>query len=70
MRDLGRMLIGFGLAIVTIGVVLTFADAIPWLGRLPGDIYIRRENLKVYIPLTTSLVVSVLLTLLFYLFRR
>jgi len=51
-------------------VVLMLAGRVPWLGRLPGDISIQRGNWSFYFPIVTSLVVSVLLTLLFWLFGR
>ena len=69
MNPLGRALIVVGLLIAGAGVLLTFADKIPWLGRLPGDIYVKRDNFSFYFPLTTSIVVSVVLSLIFYLFR-
>jgi len=59
-----------GVALVVIGVLVQFAGRIPWLGRLPGDISIQRENFSFYFPLTTSIVVSVVLSLLLWLFRR
>ena len=70
MNDLGRSLIVVGLLIALVGVVLLLAGRVPWLGRLPGDIYIQRGNWSFYFPVVTSLVVSVLLTLLFWLFGR
>ena len=70
MSDIGRALIALGVVIVVIGVLVSFADKLPWLGRLPGDIYIKREHVSFYFPLTTCLLISVALTLLFYLFRR
>ncbi len=70
MRDLGKTLIVFGLVLVAVGIVLSFAPKIPWLGRLPGDIYIHRENFTFYFPLTTCILLSLLITLVLYLFRR
>ena len=70
MNDLGRSLIVVGVLIVVVGVVLMLAGRVPWLGRLPGDIYIQRGNWSFYFPIVTSVVVSVLLTLLFWLFGR
>ena len=70
MSSLGRMLVLLGLVMVFIGLVLSFADKVPWLGRLPGDIYIKREHFRFYFPITTSLLISVVLTLLLYLLRR
>jgi len=69
MNGLGRVLIVGGLVIAAAGVLLTFADRIPWLGRLPGDFYVKRGNFSFYFPLTTSILVSVVLSLLLYLFR-
>lgn len=78
---LGKILIGIGFGIVALGVVLVALDRIPgfgnslsWLGKLPGDISIKRENVSFYFPIATSILLSVLLSLLFYivgwLFRR
>ena len=70
MTDIGKALIVLGLAIVLVGVVLTFFGRIPWLGRLPGDIHVQRESWSFYFPLATSLLLSVVLSLLFYVFGR
>ena len=70
MDSLGKMLILFGVVLALLGGLLLVAGKIPYLGRLPGDIVIRRENWSVYFPLTTSILISILLTLLFSLFSR
>ena len=70
MGPLGKTLIVFGLVLVAVGVVLSFAPKVPWLGRLPGDIYIHRGNFTFYFPLTTCILLSLLITLVLYLFRR
>jgi len=70
MPGFGKSLIIIGLIIVLIGVILTFAGKIPWLGRLPGDIYIKRENFTFYFPLATSIILSVILSLIFWLLRK
>ena len=70
MQDLGRFLIVLGAAAVLIGVLLVLAPRIPWLGRLPGDILIRRGTFTFYFPLVTCVVVSVILTLILNLFGR
>ncbi len=78
---LGRLLIVVGLAVAGIGLLLTLADRWPglgagvnWIGKLPGDLSIKRDNFSFYFPLATSLVLSILLSLVFYilswLFRR
>jgi TM2 domain-containing membrane protein YozV len=70
MAPLGKALIGLGLVLVVLGVVLWACSSIPFLGRLPGDFYIKRGNFTFYFPLTTCILVSVLLSLLFMLLMR
>ena len=74
MIPLGKMLLLFGLLVVLLGLVLLvaghFSGKVPWLGRLPGDIYIQRGSWTFYFPLATCLIISVVLTLLFALFGR
>ena len=67
---IGRLLIVGGAVLALVGVVLVLAPNIPFLGRLPGDIRIENENVRVFIPLGTMLVVSLVLTLLLNLFTR
>jgi len=64
---MGKLLVVVGLAIAALGLLIIFG--LP-LGRLPGDIYVRRGNFAFYLPLTTSIVLSILLTLILALFRR
>lgn len=66
MTTVGKLLILFGIVIVGIGVLLTFFDKIPYLGKLPGDIHIKRENFQLYFPIATSIILSLLLTLIFW----
>jgi len=71
-QDLGKVLIFLGLALAVVGLLLTWIP-LPKLGRLPGDLHIRRENWSLHFPLVTCLLVSVVLTLVFWLiqwFRR
>ena len=70
MAPAGKLLISIGVLFVIAGVLVLAAGRIPFLGRLPGDITIRRDGFTVYMPLATSLLVSVILSLLLYLFRR
>ena len=74
MRDLGKMLLGFGALMVLLGLILIAAGnllgKVPWLGRLPGDIHIERGSWSFYFPLATCLIISIVLTLLFSLFGR
>ena len=68
--DLGKVLIIFGIVIAGIGVLLLVGDKIPWIGRLPGDIMIKREKFTFYFPIVTCIIISIILTLLFSLFRK
>jgi hypothetical protein len=70
MSDIGKSLIVLGLLIALVGGVLTFVGRVPWLGRLPGDIYVERGSWSFYFPLATSLILSIVLSLIFYLLSR
>jgi hypothetical protein len=70
MGDLGRTLIFFGLLLVIVGVVISFAGKIPWFGNLPGDIVVRRERFTFYFPIVTCLIISAIISLVVYFFRR
>lgn len=70
LQPFGKLLIITGAIIVVIGVVLLFADKILFIGRLPGDFYIKKKNFTIYIPLATSILLSILLSLIFYFFRN
>jgi hypothetical protein len=70
MAGLGKSLIIFGLIIIVFGIIITFAGKVPWLGRLPGDIQIRKENFTFYFPLATCMLVSVIVSLLLWLLKR
>ncbi len=67
---IGRALIIFGAVLVLLGALFLLAGKIPWIGRLPGDILIKRENFTFYFPLTTCIIASVILSVIFYLFFR
>jgi len=71
----GKMLMLVGAAVLLIGVMVALiergaAGPLSWLGRLPGDIVIKREHVTVYLPLTTSLVISAVLSVLAWVFFR
>ena len=70
MGDLGRLLIILGVVLVGVGLLLTLVGKIPWLGRLPGDIYYKSDHVTFYFPVVTCALVSIVLSLLFYFFRR
>jgi hypothetical protein len=66
----GKMLVIFGFILMTIGFLLTIVNKIPFLGKLPGDIYIQRKNFSFYFPLATSILISIILSLIFWLWSR
>ena len=70
LQPLGRLLIVFGLILIGIGAVLMIGPKIPWLGRLPGDIFIQREHSTFYFPLTTSILLSLLLSFIIWLLGK
>ena len=62
MNEIGRLLLVFGLILAVVGLVLIFADKIPFLGRLPGDIVIKKRNFTVFFPLATMILLSIVIT--------
>jgi hypothetical protein len=68
--SLGKGLILIGLLVAAVGLLLLVSEKIGWIGRLPGDITIRRENFTFHFPLATCLVISAVLSLLIWLFRK
>ena len=68
--SLGKILIIFGVILAAIGLILILGDKIPWIGRLPGDIIIKRDRFTLYFPIMTCIIISLLLTLLFAIFRK
>ena len=70
MSPIGKILIVTGLVIAGLGVLILVGGKFGWIGRLPGDFTFRRGNATFYFPLATSLIVSAVLSLLFWLFRR
>ena len=70
LHPLGRAVLILGLVTCGVGAWLLYGPKLPWLGRLPGDIMIRRESFSFYIPLTSSLVVSLLVSLVLLIIAR
>ncbi|HET7761415.1 MAG TPA: DUF2905 domain-containing protein [Phycicoccus sp.] len=68
-RGAGPVLVGLGVLLVVVGL-LAWAGALSWFGHLPGDIRIERPGLRVYVPLASMLVVSLVVSALLWLFRR
>ncbi|RLA92445.1 MAG: DUF2905 domain-containing protein [Deltaproteobacteria bacterium] len=70
MSEIGKVLIISGIFIILLGIIFLLGSKIPGLGRLPGDIYIKKDNFTFYFPLTTCIVISIILTLLLLIFRK
>lgn len=70
MPAIGKMLIILGVVLIIVGLGFLFGDKIPFIGKLPGDILIKKERFSFYFPITTSIIISIILTILFSLFRK
>lgn len=70
MAPIGKLLIVIGLVIVGAGLLLLLSDKIPWLGKLPGDIVIKRDNFTFFFPLATCILISIVLSLVLWFFRK
>ncbi len=70
LHPLGKILIGVGLVIVLAGIALMFADKIPLIGKLPGDIVVRKKNFTFYFPITTLVVLNLALWLIIWLIGK
>ncbi len=68
--DIGKIFIVLGVMLILIGLAFTFWDRIPFIGKLPGDILIKKERFNLYFPITTSIIISIILTIIFSIFRR
>ena len=69
-ESLGKMLILIGVVSIVAGAVFIMLGRVPWIGRLPGDIIIRRDNFTLYFPVVTMIILSVVLTVIFNLIGR
>jgi hypothetical protein len=72
MVPLGRVFIILGIILLVVGLLMTYTHVFSWfhLGRLPGDIRIKRGAFSFYFPLTTCIILSILITLILYIFRK
>jgi hypothetical protein len=68
--ELGKTLIIIGIVLAVVGLILYSKLQVPWLGKLPGDIHIKREHYQVYFPIVTSILLSILLTIIINLFKK
>ncbi|RKY43240.1 MAG: DUF2905 domain-containing protein [Candidatus Makaraimicrobium thalassicum] len=69
-QSIGKFLVISGLVLAALGVIFLLSGKLTWLGKLPGDILIRREKFTFYFPVTTCIAISIILSLVFYLFFK
>ncbi|MBN1384313.1 MAG: DUF2905 domain-containing protein [Elusimicrobia bacterium] len=70
MASLGKILITVGIILTLLGIIFTSGIKIPYLGKLPGDIFIKRDNFVFYFPITTSIILSILGSLILWLILK
>ncbi len=69
-QPIGKILIVIGIFIIVIGIIFLFGNKIPFLGKLPGDIIIKKKNFTIYFPIVTSILLSAIFSFIIYLFRK
>lgn len=69
-QSIGKYLILTGIVILVVGLIISFWDKIPLLGKLPGDIKIEGKNYTFYFPLATSIILSIIISIILYLLRK
>ncbi|HMK50261.1 MAG TPA: DUF2905 domain-containing protein [Thermodesulfovibrionales bacterium] len=69
-QHLGRVLVIIGIIVIVVGGLLLLSGKLPWIGKLPGDILVQKKNFTFYFPLATSILLSLLLTLIFWLLGK
>jgi len=67
---MGKTLIFIGIMLIALGLFLNFNGKIPFLGKLPGDIYIKRDNFSFYFPVTTCIVISIIISIILKFFKK
>lgn len=70
MPSMGKILIIAGIILIILGLAYMYGPRIPWLGKLPGDISVKKGNFTFYFPLATSIIISIILTIIFSIFRK
>lgn len=70
MQPMGKMLVVVGAVVAGVGLVLIFFDKVPLVGKLPGDINIKRENFRLFFPITSSILISIILSVILWLFTH
>lgn len=70
LNEFGKLAIVAGIVLLLLGLLLTYSSKIPFIGKLPGDILYRRGNFTFYAPIATSILLSIILSLIFYIISR
>ncbi|HNP94339.1 MAG TPA: DUF2905 domain-containing protein [Cyclobacteriaceae bacterium] len=70
MISVGKILIFAGFALILVGLAISYGSRIPFLGKLPGDIFIERGNTRIFIPITTSILLSLLISLVLFIINK
>lgn len=70
LSGLGRVLIIGGIVMIAAGLMIVFWNKIPFIGKLPGDIIVKKENFTFYFPIVTSILLSLIISLILYFFRK
>jgi hypothetical protein len=70
MAEIGKLLLILGIILSIMGLIFIFGSKVPGLGRLPGDIFIKKENVTFFFPIVTCILISIIVTLILSLFRR
>ena len=70
LQPVGKLLIVGGVFLIALGIFFLFGDKIPFLGKLPGDILIKKKNFTFYFPVVTSILLSIIISLILYFFRK
>lgn len=67
---IGKVLMLFGVAMIVVGGIFMLSVKVPWLGRLPGDIYVQKKNFSFFFPITTSILISIAISLILIFLRH
>jgi uncharacterized protein HemY len=70
LNSVAKVIILVGALVMAMGLLFLFIDKIPWLGKLPGDIYLQRKKFNFYFPITTCIIISVMLSVVLYFILR
>ncbi len=70
MTELAKVIIILGIVLIIVGLIMLFIQKVPFLGKLPGDIIIKKENFTFYFPLATSVIISIIVSLILYLIGK